>query len=323
MIALLAATPLQAQDLTYYREGRTVGMGEGGPKVFFTYYNVRHERFREAGMAMAEGLLESIRSDADLGGKLNLSDENKEIVSKIELRPSSARNLGMIASYQDGRYLIWLPDESSYFQWMMAQAMAELSAHEDLGYFNLLIMSEMDWFRGRSPRWYSATTYAAFQGYPPPPTDPGNIGTSMGLAALVMLPMLFHEICHHTLRHTTDGARQINALRQQGRSDELSALSIRNELTADRCAAELTIRAGGLPSYSMTAALALSIVMGDAPSATHPMSNERIVLARQYDREAIASAVDRGLFPANLAEPASRLSEVLFDQLADYHERYN
>lgn len=58
LLLFLMAAPASAQNSPYFINGRTVGMGEGGEKVFFTYYNVNHDATRPIVITLAEGLLD-------------------------------------------------------------------------------------------------------------------------------------------------------------------------------------------------------------------------------------------------------------------------
>lgn len=229
----------------------------------------------------------------------------------------------MSTTFRQGYYIFNIPDEAAYFIAFMAQAFVESSSHDDLGYLNLFIMSEMDWFRGRSPRWFSAPTYAGYKGYEAPPTTADKMSNYSGMTGLFVMNMLFHEVCHNFKGHTVDGLKQVAALRRQGQNAEAAALLIENEADADRCAAELALKTGSPPGLTMAATLAIPIVMGDAPTMTHPLSRDRIVQAQLYDERALSTAADRGLFPQEHVGKAHAVTSELLRVLEDYHRRYN
>lgn len=323
--AALASAPVSAasaQDRIYQNDGRYVGMGAGGERVFFTYYNIRHQAFRELAVTLTQGILETLKTNSFAGNSLGFSEGQLAIVREIDIRPSTTRSLGMISRYQSGRYTVLIPDEAAYFYALMAQSLWEVNANKDRGYINLFIMSEMDWFRGRSPRWYQAATYSKYHGYPPPPTKEGDFNNYNGVQAYLMTVVLLHEICHHTLGHTRAGAERISTLIKENRQSEASSLSIANEIAADRCAADFSANIGFVPSVGIAANLAVPIVMGNAASPTHPISTDRIRQAKMFDEAAIQTAVRRGMLKPDQAATARTASEEFIAELEDYHRHY-
>lgn len=320
--ALAPVFAAPAQDRIYRNDGRYVGMGEGGERVFFTYYNVRHQAFRELAATLTQGILETLKTNSFAGNALGFNDAELAIVRELDIRPSTTRSLGMISRYQSGRYAVLIPDEAAYFYALMAQSLWEVNANKDRGYINLFIMSEMDWFRGRSPRWYQPATYSKYHGYPPPPTKEGDFNNYIGVQTYLMTVVLLHEICHHTLGHTRAGAERISALLKENRQSDASKLSIANEIAADRCAAGFSAKIGFVPSVGVAATLAVPIVMGNAASATHPLSTDRIRQARIFDEAAIQAAVRRGMLKPDQAATARTASEAFIAELQDYHSRY-
>lgn len=180
----------------------------------------------------------------------------------------------------------------------------------------------MDWFRGRSARWYQPATYSKYHGYPPPPTKGGDFNNYIGVQTYLMTVVLLHEICHHTLGHTRAGAQRISALLQRNRLSEASSLSLANEIAADRCAASFSAKVGFIPSVGVAANLAVPIVMGNAASATHPISTDRIRQARIFDNAAIQTAVRLGMLKPEQAATAQTASEEFIAELEDYHRLY-
>lgn len=312
-----------AQNSGHAQDGRLVNMGESDQKVFFKYYAAPHDNTRPVVMSSAEGLLDSMKSPDLLGGQLGLSEVQKQMLGKTTLRSSKTRNVGMSTSYQNRQYVIIVPDEAAFFVAFMAKSIMDSSKNADFGYLNLFIMSEMDWFRNRSARWYDAATYASFKGDDAPPTAEKDMGGYSGMTNLLVMNMLFHEVCHNFQGHTLNGLQEAAKLRRRGRHAKAAALLIENEADADRCAAGLALKAGIPPGITLAATLAVSIVMGDSLNATHPMSRDRIERARLYDERALSSAADRGLFPRDLVQKAGAFSGELLRTFEKYHRLYN
>lgn len=290
-------------------EGKFVTFAGTDEGMVFPYYDVAYPAYREIVLRMTGSILETFKSNEVDGASLGFSKAQLEVVQNVELRASTRPALGMMSRYEAGKYLIFIPDEASYFFMMMGASLAEVSNNRDLGFVNLLMMSELDFHGNKVRRWYNPQRYAKHQNYPPAPTVGGTGVTWEGMQAYLITEVLLHEICHHSLGHT-------RATSKDSRS------SIGNEIEADRCAARHSANIRLPPGLGLAANLSIAILMGDADTATHPISSNRIRKVAQFDRDAIDQLEARGTLKPDAAKQSREASDMFIKQLEEWRSIY-
>ena len=268
---------------TYTQFGRNIGMGGGGPKIHFPYINVNFPMMQSAAIETTQLTLAAIADPAAPMGAA-LSAEQRAIIAAIRVRPTQTPMTGFRAVHNNTGRWIEIPAEAAYYQVTMAGTMYDVGRTDNLGYMNLFVMSEVDYWSRTSPRWYQSNIYSDWIGAPRWDDSVASDPRFVGLIWLINGGMVLHEICHH-LRGHVDPAMMARfaALDPVGKRN----LSIANEMEADACATELGAKGGLLPDLSLALNLAGSIVMGDRPSNTHPTSAQRFAAAKLLRNDAL------------------------------------
>ena len=269
----------------YFRDGRLVGMGASGEDVFFPYLNWDYQVASAPAMQAAQAWLDAFRDPSTPAGA-SLTDAQRAALARVQLRRTSTVTPAYRASRTvTGRY-IEIPGDAAVYQLGLIGSLYSTIATGNGGFFNLFLMSELDWFGGKSPRWYNPAPYAQWAGYVASEYLPGDDMRYSGIVALTHGSMVLHEMCHHIEGHLDDPMLDLLGALDDAREAEQRKA---NELEADRCAAAIATRAGLPADLSALLNLSVAIVAGDAPSNTHPLSKERIEQAIGFR----AAALDR------------------------------
>lgn len=320
-MALAQAVPACAQG-PYYNNGRTVGMGIGGEQIFFPYRNWNGEVVTGAALSTGQDFLNGFADPLTPAGA-SLTASERAIVKSIRLRRSFAATSGYRALWSGGQRYIDVPDEAAIFQLGLATSLYYSMVNDNDGFFNLFLMSEVDWWSQRSPRWYDPQVYGDWAGLPVSNGDMGEDDRFGGIIILVSGNMMLHEMCHHLLGHVDPPMiTRFQQLDAAGRK----ALSIANELAADRCSAERGVAAGIPPDLAILLNLSSSIVLGDRPSNTHPSALARFEQARSYTPralEVLRSYDGPGAQPLTMSDVKyAELIDGVYDQLLRYRDLY-
>ena len=273
--------PADAPPYTAY--GRNVSMGAGGPKVHFPYITVNFPMMQGAAVETTQMTLAAM-ADPNTPAGASLSAAERAVIASIQVRPTQTPSNGFRAVHNANGRWIEIPAEAAYYQVTLAGSMYDVGRTDNLGYMNLFMMSEADYWSRKSPRWYQSNIYSDWIGAPRWDDSVADDPRFIGLIWLINGGMVLHEVCHHLRGHVGSAMMaRYAALDAAGKRE----LSIANEMEADACAAELGAKGGLLPDLSLALNLASSVVMGDRPSNTHPTSAARFHAAKALRQDAL------------------------------------